>query len=318
MPTTTAASTTPLEPVSPRLVRYIKLGEGGCWERECIDTGIIRLGFDSATSTHFDLCTQGRWTEFRQTFIDDGRKPGTATRFTNETRIFFEDDGSTLWLTFVGEHLWWGFMDGTPARPHPDGDGTFRGIRDGWRCTDIRGEVLTKDKLSGSLTQLAGYRGTSCSVGAAVYAINCINGRKVPEVERGIAAVVEIKVAIQGMLTLLRPKDFELLVDLVFTSSGWRRLGPVGNVQKTLDLDIVLPSTGERAFVQVKSRATDADLADYIQRFEDLGIFSRMFFVQHTGRVSTTDPRVTVIGPQELAELVLDAGLVRWLIEKAS
>jgi hypothetical protein len=31
-----------------------------------------------------------------------------ATRFTNETRLFFEDDGTTLWITFVGERLYWG------------------------------------------------------------------------------------------------------------------------------------------------------------------------------------------------------------------
>jgi hypothetical protein len=53
-------------------------------------------------------------------------------------------------------------------------------------------------------------------------------------------------------MKLLGPRDFETLVDLVFSTSGWRRQGVVGKTQKTLDLDLILPSTGERAFVQVK------------------------------------------------------------------
>src|SRR5438876_1126798 len=46
---------------------------------------------------------------------------------------------------------------------------------------------------------------------------------------------------------------------------------------------------------------------------------SRLFFVYHTGRVSKLDhERVILIGPSELAPLVVDAGLLSWLIEKVS
>jgi len=31
--------------IDPKQVRYIKLGGGGGWEKECVDTGIIRFGF---------------------------------------------------------------------------------------------------------------------------------------------------------------------------------------------------------------------------------------------------------------------------------
>jgi hypothetical protein len=43
-----------------------------------------------------------------------------------------------------------------------------------------------------------------------------------------------------------------------------------------------------------------------------------MFFVFHSGNADTDDRRVTVIGPSQLAELVVDAGLVSWLIRKVS
>ena len=44
-----------------------------------------------------------------------------------------------------------------------------------------------------------------------------------------------------------------------------------------------------------------------------------MFFVYHTGRVTDPeDDRVVVIGPERMAELVVGAGLVDWLIGKVS
>jgi hypothetical protein len=127
-----------------------------------------------------------------------------------------------------------------------------------------------------------------------------------------------MKEAVLGMIKLLGPKDFETLVDLVFSTSGWRRQGVVGKTQKTLDLDLMLPSTRERAFVQVKSKTTPGELADYVARFEELGSFDRMFFVYHSGEASTDDERVTVIGPDMLAEMSLDAGLATWLLRKVS
>src|SRR6185312_13507078 len=117
-------------------------------------------------------------------------------------------------------------------------------------------------------------------------------------------------------MRLLGPRDFAILVDLVFSTSGWRRLGIVGKTQKTLDLDLMLPSTGERAFVQVKSHTTSAELAKYVGQLDEHGPFDRMLYVFHSGKADTDDERVTVIGPEKLAELVLDAGLVNWLIRK--
>lgn len=303
--------------ISPSRVRYIKLGTGGGWEKECLDRSIVRIGFGSATSERFALCQAGRWSELSESFMAEGRDKGTVTRFTKELRLFFEDDGSTLWITFIGERLCWGVVDSTPPEQHADGKGVWRPIAGGWQWTDLNGEELTKDRLSGALTKLAAYRGTSCDVDQADYIVRRINGQKIPEVERALAASREMKEATLGLMRLLEPRDFELLVDLVFTTSGWRRVGVVGRTQKTLDLDLLLPSTGERAFVQVKSKATSQQLAEYVAAFED-SPFSRMFYVFHSGEAATDDERVTVIGPEQLADLVMDAGLVSWLIRKVS
>jgi hypothetical protein len=140
-----------------------------------------------------------------------------------------------------------------------------------------RRRTTPEEQPGGSLTKLAGYRGTSCNVDVRDYVVRRINCETIPQVERGIVALREMTEATLAMIRLLDPKDFEILVDLVFSTSGWRRQGLIGKTQKTLDLDLVLPSTGERAFVQVKSRTTPAELADYISRLEAADDYARMF-----------------------------------------
>jgi hypothetical protein len=253
-----------------------------------------------------------------KSFLAEGKTKGTATSFTNQTRRFFEDDGSTLWITFKGERLYWGTVEPTSPKPQADGDGVWRTMLGGWRSTDPNGEILTKDKLSGALTKLAGFRGTSCSVDVSQYVIRRVNGQKTSEVEIALGALNAMKTSVLGLIRLLEPRDFETLVDLVFSTSGWRRLGPVGKTQKTLDLDLTLPSTGDRAFVQVKAKTTSAELAEYVGKIDEFGPDYRMFYVYHSGDARTEDDRVIVIGPEKLSEMVLDAGLANWLIRKVS
>jgi hypothetical protein len=92
----------------------------------------------------------------------------------------------------------------------------------------------------------------------------------------------------------------------------------VGKTQKSLDLDIVLPSTGERAFVQVKSKTSSSELASYVAQIDQMGPYDRMFYIYHSGEAETDDDRVIVVGPEKLAPMVVDAGLVNWLIRKVS
>ena len=81
----------------------------------------------------------------------------------------------------------------------------------------------------------------------------------------------------------------------------------------------MLPSTGERAFVQVKSKTNSKELADYVAQLDEQGPYDKMFYVFHSGEADAgDDDRVRVIGPDKLAEMVIDAGLTNWLIRKVS
>ena len=112
------AATKMIAEIHPARVRYIKLGSAGHWQGECIKGGIVQFGFDSTSAERFALCRAGKWDALTKSFLAAGK-----TRFTNETRLFFEDDGTTLWITFVGERLYWGFLTRSKPEPHSDGDG---------------------------------------------------------------------------------------------------------------------------------------------------------------------------------------------------
>lgn len=71
--------------------------------------------------------------------------------------------------------------------------------------------------------------------------------------------------------------------------------------------------------MQVKSKTTSAELADYIDRMKD-GSYNFTFYVFHSGEAvaEEQDDRVRIIGPDELPPMVIDAGFVSWLIQKVS
>ncbi|CAA6603792.1 conserved hypothetical protein [Rhodospirillaceae bacterium LM-1] len=309
-------------------VRYIKLGQGGIWESECFEKGIIRLGF--RTETHFDICKNGDWEALTEKFHASGRTKGVATNFSNQVKAFFEDDG-ILWITFSHNKLRWAFADkDEPIACHHDKDGTFRKVKIRWNDSDINDKPLHMDDISGRITRLAAFRGASSEIRDKEdieYIIRRINGMRF----QAAGEAKELCHALCGKIVLmmrkLTPKDFELLVDLVFSGSGWRRQSVVGETQKTVDMVLQLPTTGERAFVQVKSSANQTNFnEEYLEAFQNMKQFGRMFFVYHTvdgkenppREISCADPSVTIIGPEKFAQMVLDAGLTSWLINRVS
>lgn len=301
--------------IAPKSVRYIKLGEGGAWEKECIEQGLLQFGTDSGNPETLQWAAEGRWNDLAASWRAV-KSQATATRFTNETRFYFEAGPEDLWITFVGERFYWGFLEpGVPKPMQPDLS-SVRRVRGGWRCVDRDGKPLLKSNLPGSITSLAAYRGTSCSVKAAAHVVRRINAELSEEVKRAETVRSELIDSLVPLIRRLGPRDFEILVELIFGESGWRRIDSTGGTRKLLDLDLELPSTGERAFVQVKARTNQAEFEAYAKQRKD-GVFNRMFYVYHTGAVTTDDEAITVIEATRLARMTLDAGLTDWVIRKA-
>lgn len=308
----------PAKTINPSKGLYIKLGRSGSWEKECLKKGIVRFGYKE---TPFDAAISGDWETVGKLWLKERENKGTATRDVNQIRNFFEAGADTLWITFCDSRLWWCFAK-PGVKKHPDGKGSYRETVDGWRDTDIKGSELTTDKISGNLLKVQAFRGTICEVKAFDYLVRKLNAQLPREVEEAEQAEKEMIEKIIPLMRRLTWQDFELLVDLVFANSGWRRVGQVGKTQKTVDLELLLPTTGERAFVQIKSSTTEKELADYLDRYKDSGAYDRMFFVWHSGNAGTLKEddgnTVVLIGPERLAKMVFGAGLTSWLREKVS
>lgn len=302
--------------IKPAEVKYIKLGQGGEWEAECIESSFIKFGYHE---TPHELCLSEKWDEVHEVWkkIRSGNK-GTATKDVNQIKAFYIAQEDTVFITFVGGFFYWCRPTGGVSVLE---DGSrIRQTVDGWHNQSIGGKKLTQASMSGELYKTHAYRGTICNVSIPEYVIRKINDELSPEVEEADLAEIAYLKSVRQLCRLLTWQDFELLVDLIFSTSGWRRTGSVGETQKMVDLELELPTTGENAFVQVKSTATLDILNEYVASFQGSKAYDRMFFVWHSGPLNEELEigGVTLIGPDKLAELILSSGLTRWLRNKVS
>lgn len=304
-------------------VRYVKLGPKGCWEDEATENGLLLIDFDTGTPETYRMCREGQWPELARDWARSKSK-GVATRFTNETRTYFEDQGEILWVTFAHDRLYWGFVEaGVPEiylPADPTSTSTFRRIAGGWSDLDRLGAQLSKRSLPGSITAAASFRGTSfdLSAGDAARLIDRINGSVDPQVQQVRAAQEDLRSSLGKVVQRLDPKDFETLVDMMFLAAGWRRLGRVGSTEKTKDLDLQMPVTGETAWVQIKCASSVEVFNRYVTDNERMSQYDRMFFVYHTGEgIRSDQENVDVIGLGKVVDMVISGGFVDWVLERA-
>lgn len=309
-----------MTPIEATTIRYIKLGTGGRWAPYALENGELHFGYRMIPH---DLCVKGDWEAVARLLMEHGRNAGKAKDGVREIRDFYTLGADCLWITFADGHLWWAFAEPgvIPTRDEDEAHSVrLRRTRDGWHKTDIAGSPLRVDGLSTLLTQVAAYRQTICQVKAADYLLRRINAVEEPIVMRARAARRTMIAVATEMIAALHWADFETLVDLIFARTGWQRVSRVGETQADVDLVLEQPSIGEKAFVQVKSRAGQAVLDDYIDRFRQSGAFQRFFFVCHTpsGELAAVDDaRLHVWSGNRLADAAVGAGLFDWLVERS-
>jgi hypothetical protein len=307
-----------MRPIAPKHIRYIKLGPRGAWEKRGITRGEIYFG---RGVDHEHLLVKGDWDGLIRFFRKKGLLPAVASCFAREARDFETLGPDCLWVMFAMGFLWWGFA--APKVIPLGGDGRAHGTRmrhiiGGWRNKDIHGRPLAQEGLSTKLTQVAACRHTMCGVKEREYLLRRINGQEEPLVAR--AAIVRnamIEVASDAIASL-HWADFESLVDLIFARTGWQRVSRLGGHQKDIDLELEQPTTEERAFVQIKSQASQSDLDAYMAKF-GRGTWGRMFFVCHTpqGQLkSKARSDVHVWTRETLASAAVRAGLYDWVVQK--
>ena len=300
-------------------VLFIKLGQGGKFEKECIENNhTLRLGY---REVEHKLCLTGQWNKVHDYFTtEENSKTFVATSHSNQIKQFYEEDEKTLWITFYANKLWWCFSkpeitlltDKTKTRP----------VIGKWSDKDINGNVLLAGNISGKLLKTQGFRGTICSVPEEKYALAKINSEQMKEVVEVEQAMFNLKTKLTFLIQNLQWKDFETLVDLIFRQAGWQRVGDTGKTQKTLDLELFAPVTGERAIVQIKAQSDLQQFLSYQEQFATMNDYDKFFYVVHTAKnnLSTyeneTETKLYLV--DKVAELTVSAGLVEWVIKKTS
>ena len=307
--------------IKPNRILFIKLGERGKYEKDCIEKSqTLRLGYQELSN---ELCLENNWDKVHNYFrYNENHNASVATSHTNQVKQFYTEDEKTLWVTFYANKLWWCFSK-PEITLHNDNSKT-RPVIGKWSDEDINGRKLLSSNISGKLLKTQGFRGTICKIiehNYAVAKINCEQTKEVIEVEE---AMNNLKLKLISLIQNLQWKDFETLIDLIFRQSGWQRVSDKGKTQKTLDLELFAPVTGEKSIVQIKSQSDLNEFLKYEEDFVPMNDYHRFFYVVHSAKKSLEnynnpeDSKTHLYLVDKIADLAIASGLVEWIIKKTS
>lgn len=301
--------------ISPTDLRYIKLGKGGAWTNACLDAGELRFG----NLVPHDIALTGDIEAIKSAYAQAGS--GNPSDGARQLLDFYTLGADCLWITEGRGRLWW-----ARAKPEvtvdPETDQRVRKVIGKWSSLDHKRKPLMWSNLSSLLTRKHSYPATICKFEQAQreYLLRLLNGTEHEGLTAARAAKETLRYHLMGLITELDWSDFEVLIDLIFAGSGWRRINAVGGSnQKDSDILLTQVATGERAMVQVKSATDAAEFLQCVKTFRSYRDFQRFFFVAHTFRGKPPAARKGVhlwLGA-DVADKVLRAGLVDWVMDKA-
>jgi hypothetical protein len=153
------------------------------------------------------------------------------------------------------------------------------------------------------------------------YVIRKIRGEMQPDVLNAKESVRKLERDVETLIKGLWWKDFELLVELIFSRAGWQRMSVIGKTEKEIDLDMMLPVSNRRAFVQVKSQANPAVIRSCYDAYSAYDQYNEMYMVFHSlngepSQIGVEADDLHLWDSARLASLVVRSGLVEWLIAK--
>ncbi len=310
----------PGQPFEPVTARYIKLGKNGRWATDALKEGIIPFGYSAVDHNN---CLADEWDHVRHQLVAMGRTANGVGQGLRELKDFYGLPDDTLWVTIANGHLWWAFAEGPVhgiADAGSDGPSRYRQTRAGWCKTSLTGDPLSLRSLSSALTRTASYQMTICTISHEDYLLRRIRGEADPLHAEAIDLRAKMLDIGLRMIRQLDWRDFETLVDLIFARGGWQRSSVLGKDQADVDLILTQPTIGETAWVQIKSKTTQAELNDYLGRFRRDGSYDRFFFVCHSaaGTLSLPPERgLHLWSDSGLSQAAIDAGLYSWLTDRS-
>jgi hypothetical protein len=309
---------------------YIKLGRNSAYFRSCLDQNYVQLGFGLNKPNFFESFLNEDWSSLKKLYLQQEDSTRRAGNFIGQLKRARSADESYVWLTIEKGHLYWA-QTAKNAKWKSNGEGATLEVKP-WSNKDTSNEktLLSDRRLPGWLMATSQYKGTICNAARNIEIAD--ENTRADVIKRLIGGNIslartnlrtneqKLQASIKTALTELDPKDFELLIELIFSRSGWRRVGILGKTQKSIDLRLELPTTGERAIVQVKSSSPKATFNNFLKEVVDTwGDCEKFFWVQHSGDIpvaATEYPEVFIWDTEKIAQQVLESGLVSWLGNK--
>lgn len=296
---------------------FIKMGRKGAWEESAIKQGKIRIGWEEIK---LEDIQQKQWDKIKKEIRTLSKTDGSASADFNALRNIYEADSKTVFITFYGGKLYWCKPKTIGKKVLEDDISKYRLVADQWQCRNIKGEILDLSKVPGKISKVQRFSGTCCQVHELDTLYRLINGLHSEEYKAIEKARKQLTNEVKRGITLLHPKEFELLVELIFRQSGWRRVSVLGESLKDIDLELEDPITLDRYMVQVKSESNVKEFKEYAARYNEQykDKFRYFYYVVHTTKekLKSDDERIKIVLPDELAKMVVSSGLVDWLLNK--
>lgn len=298
-----------------RNAHYIKLGAGGKWADSSLKDGLLRFGWRNIPVA--DIRDEN-WDSIRARLATEHSNKGTVTADLARLKDIVRSTRADVWIAFHSSRMWWCRL--ADRRIHEDEISRYRRVHGSWSDKDANGHLLITNRLPGRIAQLQGFRGTACAV-SEKEGLRRVLAAEDSQVYQGIVdAKGKLAIEIEAAVQRLHWKDFEILIDLVFRQVGWRRRSVLGKTMKYVDLELVEPMTEEAYQVQIKSRADVCDFEEYVAAFSNVG-FRGLYFVVHSptpalAQTESPSDDVELMLPDRVAQLVIDHGLVGWLLDR--
>lgn len=254
-------------------VYYIKLGAGYQPDiaKSCITNNLLWLGYNEVPEDVIQQALQSEtqhncknwkevWNPVRKVY--DDKNETTQTNYAKAIRQFY---------TATEEDYFFTFLNSTMYYCHPTGSIIPITENNAWNCFAIGSRIRatkgwkdhpeTNDSikflersLSGRITKAKIFRGT-------IYELTGIEKETFfntlewhfPECEKLEKAKKQIPNLVIPVIQMLNDHDFEILVDMLLTKSGWLRIGELGGTVKAIDMEYLIPVESKQVFVQVKS-----------------------------------------------------------------
>ena len=296
-------------------VYYIKLGSKGQWEESSINEGKIRIGWIKQS---IDDINEKKWDKIKQELKQEIHHKGVITRDLNALKKIVLSTPDDIWITFYSSYLWWCKVDNEGVKE--DEISKFRTLSKKWSSVDSDLKPLIISNISGKLSKIQGFRGTVCTVKENEYLKRLINNKPSKEFIAINNKKKSLTEAVANVVKLLHWSDFETLIDILFTRSGWQRISSVGKTQKFIDMEYIEPITGKIYQVQVKSSSDLIEYNNYAYKFNN-SRYERLYYVVHSPDKSLLNYRhshdyVELLLSNRISEMVIDQGAISWLMKK--